>query len=309
MGRLGIRIVNVALFTLCCFLAATVVNQISAELLTPPAPVLTAALDRTPTQTGSWQDRQAIIDRNLFGSKLEVAGPEPEPEPEPQQDAEPTQLPLILLGTVAADDQNNLAPESARAAIQDKSTREHQVVAVGDVLTAYPQVTIKEIGRKNVLLDNRGRLEELRLDDDEGPQLASRTPRRPAERASRTRRPRPSSRLGDRLARLRDAQQGGGRSAANLFQQAKMQPKYEDGQMIGMQFDDIKPGSLWEKVGLSDGDVVTEVNGIEVNTAAASAQILSQFTEAEEFKITVRGANGETRQKEVAAGEVEALLE
>ena len=35
MGQLGLRLINIALFSLCCFLTAGVVNQIVADRLAP----------------------------------------------------------------------------------------------------------------------------------------------------------------------------------------------------------------------------------------------------------------------------------
>jgi len=307
MGRLGIRIANVALFTLCCFLVASVVNQISAELLLPARTAALAPARPAVLASRAWDDRQAILDRNLFDAKLtsEAAPPPPPPSDEPLEE---TKLPLKLLGTAASGD-----PKFARAAIEDQSSREHQVVRVDQEIEGYPQVRVEAIERRRLILDNRGRREELALSEEQL-DLAARRPSPPdrTSRQTRSRRPRPSSRLADRLEQMRgarDAGRSGARSASVLFQGGTPMPKYENGEIVGMQLTDIKPGSFYEKLGFEDGDVITELNGIAMNSAAASAQILSQFTEAEEFNIVVRGPDGGSETRSIPAAEVEALFD
>jgi len=82
---------------------------------------------------------------------------------------------------------------------------------------------------------------------------------------------------------------------AALFSQARILPKYEDGEMIGVQLNSVKAGSLFEQIGIQDGDTITEFNGIQVTGQQQSAQVLRELTEAKEFDVSVTGAGGETR--------------
>ena len=82
---------------------------------------------------------------------------------------------------------------------------------------------------------------------------------------------------------------------AALFSQARILPKYEDGEMVGVQLNSIKEGSLFEQIGIQDGDTITEFNGIQVNGPQQSAQVLRELTEATEFDVSVVGPGGETR--------------
>jgi general secretion pathway protein C len=82
---------------------------------------------------------------------------------------------------------------------------------------------------------------------------------------------------------------------AALFSQARILPKYEEGEMIGVQLNSIKEGSLFEQIGIQDGDTITEFNGIQVTGQQQSAQVLRELTEAKEFDVSVTGAGGETR--------------
>src|SRR5262249_21671652 len=65
---------------------------------------------------------------------------------------------------------------------------------------------------------------------------------------------------------------------AELLSQARILPKYENGQMQGLQISQIKPGSLYEQLGMQEGDVVTTCNGNAINApdqAAAAMNALS----------------------------------
>ncbi|MCH7708319.1 MAG: hypothetical protein IH884_07500, partial [Myxococcales bacterium] len=101
MSRTLSWVVNAGLLVLCCFLVANTANTVFASLLTPaPDPALPAALGSAPTKM-SWEDRQVILDRNLFGSKLVATAV---PELDPLADLEETGLPLQLIGTLATLD-------------------------------------------------------------------------------------------------------------------------------------------------------------------------------------------------------------
>jgi type II secretion system protein C len=279
MRGVTIHIANVVLFTLCCFLIASVFNKISAEFLMIAPAAVSPALEVERQQTRSWEERQPILERNLFDVQIEtVAAP---PPPEPAEDLAETELPLRLLGTVAS-----AWRDSSRATIEDKTSRKHEVVQIGDYLQSHTEVAVAAIERGRVVLLNDGRREELLLQED-SPKAApapKRTSRRSRSRRGETR---SETQLGSLAERLKDLQSESGlsRTAADLLTQAKLTPKYEDGEMTGMQIRDVQEGSLYEKLGLKDGDVISSVNGISIDSAAAGSKILRQFSQADEFEI------------------------
>jgi general secretion pathway protein C len=69
-------------------------------------------------------------------------------------------------------------------------------------------------------------------------------------------------------------------------------PKFENGEMVGIQVNSIQAGSLFEEIGLNDGDVITEFNGIEIDAPEQSVKIFQEFADADEFNVMVRGADG-----------------
>ena len=279
MGRLGIRIANVALFTLCCFQVANVVNDVSADLLMPGPASFSSAVAPDPVVERSWAERTPILDRNLFGAQIFAAA---EPTPTPVENLEATKLPLRLLGT-----QVSSVREHSKAAIADSAGRDPEVLHEGDPFAKHPEARLVRIERRRVVLQNGARREELRLDDEDAvePPPVRAAARRTSRRSVASRRPTPDTdTLTDRLRALQ-LDQNNGRDARSLFNQAKIIPHWEDGQMVGMELQEIEPGSLYEKVGLKSGDVITSFNGIELDSAAAGARVLSQFVQAKEINI------------------------
>lgn len=287
MSRTLILVANVVLVAICCFLAARMIASVSGSMLVPEAgAALSQPLPVRPTDR-SWDARQIIISRNPFNASTLAPTPPP-----PNQDEEyaKTKLPLRLLGTAAHE-----STSLSWAAVEDLEARSHLVVRVGDRLKGRADVL--RIERRRLVLQNGARREELALEGEgEG-----KKPRRTAAR-TRPRTARRNARV-ERLAENRFAVERNdvnevANNPAALFSQARILPKYENGQMVGVQLNAIKAGSLFQEIGIQDGDTITEFNGIQVTGQQESAQVLSELATSQTFAVTVKGRDGQTRQLE-----------
>lgn len=291
MSRWVIRSVNAGILILCCFLVASLVNRISAEILETPAVSAPPPVQARPAPGRSWDERRAIVDRNLFGAALE--GGEPVVEAEPEEDLAPTKLPLRLLGTAATPDVT-----LSTAAVEDLNSREHEVLRVGDRLRNYGQVQVVRIEPRRIVLQNGARREELAL--DETSTASARPSRPPARRAAARPTPAPGdrrARLNERLRQLsenryavpRQEAEEVSRNPAVLLQDGRPIPKYEDGAMVGFQLTNVKPGGIFDQFGIENGEVITEVNGIAIDSPTATTQIMAEFANADTWNIVVNG--------------------
>jgi len=281
MRQWAIRIANTMLFVLGCFFAAQIVVALLAEAL-PSPPV---AIAMAPVVAGGQrqsEERKSILERNLFGAR--IAGEEaPEEEPPPEElVAVETRLPLELLGTIATDDLR-----LANAAIMDRGSRKHEVVFIGDHLKNHPKVEVIAIRRGTVFLQNGTKRERLDLHDENENAAA------PVARRARNRRPAGRNRLGsgrptiaERIEKLQ--KQGGGRTTASLYSQARIVPEWSEGEMVGVRLNQVKPDSLYAKLGIESGDVITALNGIMIDSPQASSRLLTEFTQADEFEIELK---------------------
>jgi general secretion pathway protein C len=293
MNRTAFWIANGALTVLCCYLAAGILAELVAAAATPPPLAGAAHAAPAPVAARSWDSREVILRRNLFNVST-LSSTESEPQPE---DLEATKLPLRLLGTAAAGD-----PALSWAAVEDLDTRAHEVVKVRDRLKGQAEVV--RIERKRIVLRNGGRLEELALDEDTviaAKPTGRSNARRPEARPSPQARGRTPADRVKRLAENRfEVDRGDVETVtdnpATLFSQARILPKYEEGAMVGVQLNAIKSGSLFEQIGIQNGDVITQFNGIQITSQQDSAQVLRELTQASQFEVNVRGSNGEERQ-------------
>ena len=131
---------NTVLFVLCCLFAARTVNAvIGSSLATSPEPAVAPA-ETQLAAAPSWNDRQVILNRNLFNASLLA----PAGQTAIEEDLEATKLPLTLLGTVAA-----LEPENSWAAIEDRETKLTRTVRIDDELR--PSATVLRIERRRIV--------------------------------------------------------------------------------------------------------------------------------------------------------------
>ena len=308
MARYLSWLFNGALFVLCCFLVADSTNAVFAAWLAPEAREARETLAAAPLQPRTWSDRQVILSRNLFNASL-IAPPAP-PPPE-QEDLEAAKIPMDLLGTVASAD-----ARLAWAAVKNRKDRKTLVVRVNDLLA--PQVKVTRIERKRIVVLENDVSRELILAEKStafnapppvrmvsasktksakrrAPGAARRArERREAARARATpttttpaRQPAETSPPATSRTKARNL-----RTPASLFSQASLQPRFQDGEMRGVEVSSIESGSLFEQIGMADGDVITELNGIKIDSPEESARILMELVDAKEFKIKVEGANG-----------------
>ena len=193
MSILGIRVINLLLFTLSCFLVANIINQVGAFSLIPVESPNLRPRPLAANTARPWSERKQILDRNLFGAQ--VVEEQILPEPEPEQALTKTSLPVRLLGTVASEDQI-----VASAAIENTQDRLHQVIRVGHTLDKFANVVVTRIDRGRIVLQNGAHREELLL-DPQAPNVSTVAPSRRAPQ-SRSRRRGPASANASLDARL-----------------------------------------------------------------------------------------------------------
>jgi general secretion pathway protein C len=295
MGQYLSWLANSVLFVLCCYLVADAANEVFAALLTPTAEDVTRGSTATARGRRDWADREIILKRNLFNASLLAPAV---PVDEPIEDLEATRLPLRLLGTAAST-----PAELSWAAVEDEEERRTVIVRVRDPIH---KATVQRIERRRIVLSEKGVLRELVLDDESAaprpePPVRGRAglarrntrarPRPPTPTAARERVEKLAE---DRFQMEREDVDDMMRNPANLFSQARILPKYEEGEMVGLQINAIKPGSFFEEVGIQSGDVVTKLNGVAIDSPQESARILAEFSQADKFTIDVNRGDGTT---------------
>jgi len=234
-----------------------------------PAQPVTAPASSTPPSPdpGRVLIRQ-IPGWHLMGQVTVAAQPARSATP---VDAPDTQLNLTLKGALASDNK-----AGARAIIADQRGQEEDY-AIGDTLPGNAELSA--IYADRVILQRSGRYETLRLPTDikPGNNVYSATAVPAAMRSSMS--------AAQRLQEVRRRIQ---QQPASLARMLRISPVNDPaGKLIGYALAPGNDPQLFEQVGLQDGDVVTEVNGLTLTDPQNSAQALRSLRSGEPVSLKV----------------------
>lgn len=231
-----------------------------------PAPVTAAA----PASDGSRVDVDSLIELAMFG--------EPDPADEPASvdlsdvEAPETQLNLSLRGVLATAEESVARAIIAAGDGDDKSYKVGDTIGSGAILRAvYPD---------RVILERSGELETLRLPRDNADSGLSRS----AGRSNTV--PVPSE-----VADLREEIRENPERITDIIRPT---PHRENGEMVGFR---IFPGRMREQfrqLGLRAGDIVTAVNGQQLNSPEAAMGLMNELQDAQQVELTIRRGGQQT---------------
>lgn len=234
-----------------------------------------------------------IVERNIFGA-TEKSAPPPvvEEKPEPLETLEETTLQLSLLGTVAGDQ------ESGRAFILDKKVRSQNIYRVGDSVQG---AEIRQILRGKVVLRHAGKDEILTLveaDDKQQPTAAAARNTRRVSRGRRARsRPQVEEPQEDSAADgepeeeiipiAQDELQGSINDLNQLMTQVRIRPYFRQGKPEGLIVSQIRADSIFEKLGLINGDIIASVNGKQMSSPEEAFQLYNSLNSGSQVSIEI----------------------
>ncbi|OIO67869.1 MAG: hypothetical protein AUJ56_09555 [Zetaproteobacteria bacterium CG1_02_49_23] len=217
----------------------------------------------------------------LFGEfKKEVvqAVPKPVVQAKPQPVAI-SRINLKLLGTVVAGDR------SAAIVILDGKS-DQQVLFQGDEIK--PEITLAEVFADAIVVMNHGNPERIEMDAN-AKLVSTPAPVSP-----------PLSAVEQNAASRhqsvdRNHLQGQLRNFSSLLSQARVIPNFSNGKANGFIITDIVPASLYEQIGLQNGDVIKKVNGEEIVSAQQAMQMYQALQNATSISLELERA-GQVRE-------------
>ncbi len=229
----------------------------SAELVMAPAPA-------TATRRGI--DVQAIATSHLFGApQAEQAAPE---------DAQPTQMNLVLSAVFASND------SSKGLAVIGESPQSAKVYAVGS--TVRPGTKLHSVYLDRVILDRNGQLETLALPR---PSTASLGITRTAVAA-----PRPGgSQFADNLRRIAET------NPTAFAEIVRPQPVFANGVQRGYRVYPGRNRQQFAKLGLQPGDLVLSINGTPLDDPQRGMEIFNTIGTSDRVQVTVE-RNGQSQE-------------
>ncbi|MBI9086948.1 MAG: type II secretion system protein GspC [Desulfobacterales bacterium] len=216
---------------------------------------------------------EVIARRDLFKTiKIET-----EKKPDMNVDAlTETRLNLKLWGTIAGD------AERTYAVIEDPKIRQQQLYRVGDMIQT---AKVKMILRERVVLNVDGRDEVLVIQDSEKSGPADRQ-----AKPTNTPSPRPSAELPQTQQITLDPETAKALSTKpeDLMKQVRARLHMENGQPAGILLSGIRPNSVFRKMGLQSGDIITGFDDTVIETPESLPAILEQISSASTLSLQVK---------------------
>ncbi len=208
-------------------------------------------------------DYDPIVERNLFNTK---SGAERPPETVVVENLQPTSLKLKLLGTVTGDN------EKAFAVIQNSQGKEEQLYRIGDTIQ---NATLKMILREKVILHVDGKDEILEIDAAQTKETG-----RLSSKSATT----DSSNITVKRSKVESA----AKNVNELMQQARVRPHFTDGKADGLSLTGIKPNSIFHDMGLKSGDIITSVNGKNIESVEDVLSFYKSLQTAESVNLKLK---------------------
>jgi general secretion pathway protein C len=176
------------------------------------------------------------------------------------------------------------------AILQEKTSRKQQIYRIqGDIDGGK----ILSVSRNQIQIERQGRKEILTLSEEEG---GRRTPVKAATSAATS----PSK--GEEVKKMsanrylvnREDVSAAVGDVNKFMTQARLKPHFEMGNPVGYSVSEIIPGSLMEKLGLKNNDVVKKVNGMVITKPEEIMQAYAQLQRDANIEVEIeRGGRSE----------------
>ncbi|HUE39319.1 MAG TPA: type II secretion system protein GspC [Candidatus Binatia bacterium] len=252
---------QLVLLVLAAFLSASTVNALvagrfrSRPMLSVSAPAVQAA----PPSKHPLAYYQPITAKDVFNP--------PRAEPEPQA-AQVSQLQAKLLGTAPG------AGMDSYAIIEDDTNKTQELYRVGDKLQNRTLASVE--WDRVVLKSGQGEevLEIVKPSGKPGAAIPVASSAGGIEKRSDTDYAIDRAEVDKSLENMNQ-----------LFTQIRAVPHFQDGKAAGFRLFAIKQDSVFEKIGLKNGDIITRINGNELTDPARAMSMIQELRN--EGRITV----------------------
>jgi general secretion pathway protein C len=262
--------VNLVLLALVAYWGASTVSTAIAAKLTPP---LEVHLSQAPPPIAKEPHRPvsyyaSIHTRDIFNSTK----PEEVKPPEPPK---PTECKVKLWGVVVHNDGS-----SSYAIIEDLAAHKQDVYKVGEM--AANCGTVKSVEWDRVILDRGGRDEIL--------DLVNAQPR-PVGAVAVV----PPPATDPHISQVNENEYNIERSEVDaaldnmnqLFTQIRAVPHFDGGKSIGFRLFAIRQNSIFDKIGLRNGDIIQSINGTDLNDPGKALALFQELRNQRELSVQI----------------------
>lgn len=215
---------------------------------------------------------KAILDRNLFGTRKDSTTAPVTVDPDLLIE---TKLNLKLWGTVSG------SSEGDYAVIEDVKAREQNLYRVGD---AIQTATVKEIYREKVVLSVNGKNEVLQMQELKSGKTTDRPGGLPGRAPTRATGAVRAQRISLRRSYIEQSMT----DMASLMTQVQIQPHMEEGVPAGLSLSSIKPNSIFRRMGLRNGDIITGVDGNDISSVDDALKLVDGLKSSSNLSVQLK---------------------
>ncbi len=281
--RIATIILSLVLITAAAFLSVKGFYRVTEERL---------RVEQVPVDVGETPDGASvstvstvknyaqIAKRNLFDTQKK----QPVVKPKKSEAPKVTRLQLKLWGTIDGSG-------SQRAAIiEDGKTRKQLLLREGDKIQT---AVVKEISRGEVLLAVNGKNEVLLIEKPAGAKRGAKGGAKgggdhpglpPPELV-------PEAEIepdGELVSIDRETVQSAMQNVNELMRQARVRPHFTNGKPDGLRLSAVRPDSLFRKIGLRTGDIITGVNGDPIESVDDALRFYTSLKDADDVALQLR---------------------
>ncbi len=241
---------------------------LTLKMLAMSPPPAAETKDKAPVVAArkSIETYTAIAERNIFGTSMEtVAAKQAQKKPD-QQD--PSLL-FDLRGTAAGEGKFGFA------VIEDKKTKKQRLIKVGDVVSGARILRIRR-NSIDMLVDDQTRTMKM-AERTEQPIIPPAAAKPAAAVVS-----------GGKILVNRSEISSALADIGQLLRQARVRPYFYKGAPEGFMITDIQPGSLYQKMGIANGDIIQGVDGRPIKTADDMTSFINTLKEASNVVVSLK---------------------
>ena len=271
-------IINVLLITAGLYFGVSAFYTIGTAWLgapdEPPPMASTKTTIKPAEKTRPLSAYSAIAKRNLFNTNPDAAAPA---QTINVDNLKETDLKLKLWGTVSSGERR------AYAVIEDTKTREQSLYRTGD---SIQNATLKMILRQKVVLSVNGQDEILGMEEPGTAKRGGPSPRVARQDASPPKMP--VSSYPRQLTLKSDQIESALENVDQLMEQARIRPHIEEGRPAGISITGIKPNTVFRKMRLRNGDIITGVNGAPIESVEDAMKVFGDLSSSPEIQLEIK---------------------
>lgn len=281
-----IIVINLILLTVIAYLGVTLFYSIfdyRLDNVPKQEAVRTIPIAQDTQKDKALSYYEPIMERDLFHTRATQIVTETKEDIDIEA-LEETDLKLKLWGTVSG------SPESAYAVIEDTQTRKQNLYRVDDVIQ---QAKLKAIFRERVVLVVNGKDEILTMEKAQQTAAVSRSissrTRSTAQRTTGTgsQAPTPAIRS-QRVSLNRSMIDNAMEDVSKLMTEITITPNIaENGQQSGLALKNIKPNSIFRRMGLRNGDVLVGVDGERIESVDDALGLYENLKTSSEVQVQI----------------------